>query len=70
MTASSIAKRVGIINADKYIDASSLVTKKDIQNAVDKYTIFGRVKPNQKKEIIKSLQKNGHFCWICWRWCK
>lgn len=61
MTVSSIAKRVGIINADKYIDASSLVTKKDIQNAVDKYTIFGRVKPNQKKEIIKSLQKNGHF---------
>lgn len=61
MTVSSIAKRVGIINADKYIDASSLVTKKDIMNAVNNYTVFGRVKPNQKKEIVEALKESGHY---------
>lgn len=61
ITVSNIAKRVGIIGADKYVDASTLITKKDIENAVNKYNVFGRVKPNQKKDIIDALKLNGHF---------
>ena len=49
VTVSRIAKTAGIKNADKYIDASTLNTKEDINRAVDKYTVFGRVKPEQKR---------------------
>lgn len=60
VTVSKIAKTAGVKNADKYIDASTLNTKEDINLAVDKYTVFGRVKPEQKREIIKSLKDKGH----------
>ena len=60
VTVSEISKTAGIKNADKYIDASTLNTKEDINRAVDKYTVFGRVKPEQKREIIKSLKDKGH----------
>ena len=59
VTVSGIAKRVGIIGAEKYVDAGTLLTDKDIEKAVKKYTIFGRVKPDQKKIIIESLKKIG-----------
>ena len=59
VTVSGIAKRVGILGAEKYVDASTLLTDKDIEKAVTKYTIFGRVKPNQKKTIIECLRKIG-----------
>lgn len=61
ITVSNIAKNVGINGYDKYVDASSLITKKDIEIAVNKYNIFGRVKPNQKKDIIEALKNNNHF---------
>nr|WP_317332713.1 cation-translocating P-type ATPase [uncultured Romboutsia sp.] len=60
VTVSKIAKIAGVKNADKYVDASTLNTKDDINIAVDKYTVFGRVKPEQKREIIKSLKGKGH----------
>lgn len=60
VTVSEIAKMVNIEGYDKYIDASILKTKEDIQNAVNKYTVFGRVTPSQKQEIIKALKNNGH----------
>lgn len=58
MTVSAVAKRVGIENAEKYIDLSSL-SDKETEAAATKYTVFGRVKPNQKKIIIKALKKAG-----------
>ena len=60
VTVSEIAKKVGVIDAHKYIDASTLKTEEDIEKAVLNYTIFGRVKPNQKRQIIKALQMQGH----------
>ncbi len=57
---SQIAKTAGVKNAEKYIDASTLKDTDDIQNAVDKYIVFGRVQPEQKREIIKSLKEKGH----------
>lgn len=59
VTVSGIAKRVGINGAEKYVDAGTLLTDDDILKAVKKYTIFGRVKPDQKKIIIESLKKFG-----------
>lgn len=58
-TVSNIAKSVGMKDYDKYIDASTLKTDEDIKNAVDKYTIFGRVSPMQKKEIVLALKERG-----------
>lgn len=60
ITVSNISKLVGINGYDKYVDAGTLITDKDIEEAALKYTIFGRVKPEQKKQIICALKKNGH----------
>lgn len=60
ITVSSIAKRAGLKNAQNYIDASSLTTDKDILNAVSKYSVFGRVTPQQKKAMIVALKQLGH----------
>ena len=53
VTVSSIAKEVGIKNYDLFVDCSLLKTRGELKNAVDKYKIFGRVSPEQKREIIK-----------------
>lgn len=59
VTVSSIAKEVGIKNYDLFVDCSSLKTRDELKNAVDKYKIFGRVSPEQKREIIKLIKENG-----------
>lgn len=59
-TVSEVAKRAGIDGAEAYVDASTLATEKDIAEAVDKYTVFGRVTPKQKQLIVKALQKQKH----------
>lgn len=58
-TVSSIASVVGIKNADKYVDASALKTDTDIALAVEKYTVFGRVKPDKKKAIVHAIKSTG-----------
>lgn len=58
VTVSTIAKEAGINNADRYIDATSLVSEQDYYNAVENYTVFGRVRPNQKRELIKALKRH------------
>jgi len=60
VTVSEISKTAGIKDSDKYIDASTLKDKEDIVIAVDKYTVFGRVKPEQKRKIINILKSKGH----------
>ena len=42
------------------MDATSLATDEDIEKAVQKYTVFGRVTPKQKQKIVKALQGQGH----------
>ncbi len=59
VTVSNIAKSAGIENADKYVDMS-LVEDKDIADAASKYTIFGRVKPEQKKKLILAFRAQGN----------
>jgi cation-transporting P-type ATPase E len=59
VTASKIAQRVGIVDADKYISLEGL-SDKDVVRAAARYTIFGRVSPGQKKLLIEALKNNGH----------
>ena len=59
LTVSRIAQQVGIRNADRYVDATTLETDEDIEEAVKNYTVFGRVKPEQKKSIVLALKKLG-----------
>ncbi len=57
-TVSKIAKQVGVKNYDQYIDMSTL-KEEEIGEIVLKYTIFGRVSPTQKKQLVEALQKSG-----------
>lgn len=59
-TVSEVAKRAGIDGAENYVDASTLASEKDITEAVDRYTVFGRVTPKQKQLIVRALQKQKH----------
>ena len=58
LTVSAIAKQAGILNAEKYIDASTLKTETETEGAILNYTVFGRVTPEEKRLFVKMLQKN------------
>ncbi len=60
VTVSMIAQEAGLDGAENYIDASELTTYEQIEEAVDRYTIFGRVTPYQKLDIVKALKSHGH----------
>ena len=60
ITVANIAEKVGIKNASSYIDMATIKNNNDLNNAAQKYTVFGRVSPTQKKDLIKALQKQGH----------
>jgi cation-transporting ATPase E len=60
VTVSAVSKEAGVKNYDKYIDASMLKNEENIEEVIDYYTIFGRVKPEQKQMLVKALQKKGH----------
>ncbi len=60
VTVSAIAKRAGLKNAENYVDATTLETEEDLEEAVAQYSVFGRVTPQQKKEMVQALQKQGH----------
>ncbi len=59
-TVSSIAIEAGIEEAEKYIDASVLETEEELVRAADAYTVFGRVTPKQKQQLVRTLQGQGH----------
>ena len=58
-TVSTIAGKVGIVGAEKYISCEYL-TDEELVSVVEKFTVFGRVTPEQKVLIIKTLKKKGH----------
>ena len=59
LTVSKVAAEALIENADRYVDASTLDTPEKIAEAVSAYTVFGRVKPEQKKQLVEALQAQG-----------
>ena len=60
VTVSEVARQAGIEGADKYVDAATLRSDEDIARAVREYTVFGRVTPNQKRKLVRALQRQGH----------
>ena len=59
-TVSEVARRAGIEGAENHVDATTLDSKAKIRDAVERYTVFGRVTPKQKQLIVKALQEAGH----------
>lgn len=59
-TVSEVAKNAGIKNAESYIDARTLKNSGDIALAARKYTVFGRVTPKQKQQLVKAIKSQGH----------
>ena len=59
LSAAATAKIAGVRKTEQYIDMST-VNDSEIENIAERYTVFGRVTPNQKKLLITALQKRGH----------
>jgi len=59
-TVSSVAVQAGIAGADRFVDAATLKEPADYARAVREYNVFGRVTPDQKRKLVKALQKAGH----------
>lgn len=59
VTVSEVSKRAGIENAENYISLDTLSIPEIIEAAV-KYTVFGRVTPDQKAILIKALKTSGY----------
>ena len=60
VTVSRVAKQAGIVNADKYVDASELDSDEKMREAVLDNTVFRRVTPNQKRKFVQILKDAGH----------
>lgn len=55
VTVSEIAKKCGVPNADKYVSLEGL-SLREVDSIADKYSIFGRVTPEQKAQLIQSFK--------------
>ncbi|HIZ46362.1 MAG TPA: HAD-IC family P-type ATPase [Candidatus Olsenella pullistercoris] len=58
-TVSAIAERAGVPNAGSYVDATTLDTPEKLDAAVDSARVFGRVTPQQKRELVRALHRRG-----------
>ena len=60
LAVSEVARQAGVQGAEHYIDASTLRTDEQMAAAAEKYTVFGRVTPDQKRKLIRAMQDAGH----------
>ena len=58
-TVSAIAERAGVPEAGRYVDATTLDTPEKLDAAVDEARVFGRVTPQQKRELVQALHRRG-----------
>ena len=59
VTVSEVARRAGIQNAAQFISLEGL-SNLEVETAANQYTVFGRVTPEQKAILIRSIKKAGH----------
>lgn len=59
-TAANAAARAGIPNSDRFVDARTLTDKAALRKAAESCTVFGRVTPEQKRELIRAMKAAGH----------
>lgn len=60
LTVSQIAQRTGVKSWDQWVDLSGCKTDEEVKTAASRYTVFGRVLPDQKKLLIQALKEEGH----------
>ena len=60
VTVSRVACDAGIADGEKYVDATTLTTERKIKRAVEEFTVFGRVTPDQKRKLIRALKAAKH----------
>lgn len=58
VTVSEVARRVGVKNASKYISLDGL-TDIEVENVANQYTVFGRVTPEQKAILVRTIKRAG-----------
>ena len=59
VTVSEVARRVGVKNAGQYISLDGL-TDIEVENVANQYTVFGRVTPEQKAILVRTIKKQGN----------
>ncbi len=59
VTVSEIARRAGVENAESFIDLQN-ATDEQVMEYAKTYTVFGRVSPEQKALIIKTIKDETH----------
>ena len=72
LTVSVIAAEAGIEGAERYVDASMFENRRVIMRAgsPEKYTVFGRVTPNQKRMLVQAIKGTQEDSRYDWRWCQ
>ena len=60
LTVSEVARRAGIADADRYVDARTLKTDEELAKAAEEKVVFGRVTPDQKKKLVAAMKRAGH----------
>ena len=60
LTVSEVARRAGIPDAEKFVDARTLKTDAELAKAAEEMTVFGRVTPDQKKKLVAAMKRAGH----------
>ncbi|MFE4491426.1 HAD-IC family P-type ATPase [Streptomyces niveus] len=57
----AVASKLGLPGADRTVDARQLPAEQaEMAQALDSASVFGRVSPQQKREMVGALQSNGH----------
>ncbi|MBD5632343.1 MAG: HAD-IC family P-type ATPase [Clostridia bacterium] len=59
VTVAEVAKRAGIAHAEKFISLEGL-NDREVENVANKYTVFGRVSPEQKAILVRSIKSQGN----------
>lgn len=59
VTVSQVAIQAGVEHAENYIDAAALDTEEKLRDAALRYTVFGRVTPEQKRQLVGALKNAG-----------
>ena len=57
---SHVAANAGIAGAEHWVDAATLQSEAALAEAAEKCTVFGRVTPEQKRQLVHALQAKGH----------
>lgn len=60
VTVAEVAKQAGIQGAEDYVDASALENDEQLRQAILTHTVFGRVKPEQKRKFVNMLKEAGN----------